>query len=732
MPSIPELNGHRILYVLERSDAEWLWIDGLEEDGVAERKWMERHSNLLVDRRRERERGSTAMAVMTADGDGDGDGDGDVFDDEMGAISEWDGVRTSTVSEYNAALDALRRSVMESPLFPGLGVMGYLKEFMVTLCDWSNEGVLSIKYRSRRQRRSEAECAALDRRYGYYQRDRVQMALSPDGSMAAILFDECCVVRCAETGFWADLWRIALPEAFGRCTQFRCVRWSGHSASSQMVAVSSWSGVIVVYGVSRRRCDEVMRWNVNGGGIVAMGWRRRSGRDEAECEEVEVDGVRERVYWLELMALTESGRIWTRSVAICWSTATAVSVEEESATRSLRVRFPPTLSLRVDDVVFDGMDCLEALLVVSGVPRCLESTTPRQTRLGAVTVALWFETNAIDLQPQLIPLAHFLSTVPSNSCFSADSVCFTLSDRRCKLWGRSVEIADHRNVPMTDRRLIDGPMSLHILCLDHRANVELFELMIPRTPTRHQTEMEMATLRIAAKMTNSRPMADGPFPPQNRLRTATLFDAHSIALFFCDNTFTVTPIAAFCRKLRRQNKLNDINLLGPARQRLAATNRYPVVSRSAPIPDHDHDHHLHPHSDPHSHPLHDHNGYALRQFLVLEIDESYLRRKEDDALRLIAAPSNDIERAMNSNYGHRKCCKFTLNRFRSLTPNQLFQRALARNEHQKAIRIANRFNLRDDDENRKEFDDLVRRYKLKFDDEEVVGNEIEEESGGGT
>ena len=55
---------------------------------------------------------------------------------------------------------------------------------------------------------------------------------------------------------------------------------------------------------------------------------------------------------------------------------------------------------------------------------------------------------------------HTHSSIPSNSWFSVDSVPFMLTGRHCKLQGRAVHIA---------------PDGRHVLCVDLRGHVEVFD-----------------------------------------------------------------------------------------------------------------------------------------------------------------------------------------------------------------------------------------------------------------
>merc|ERR1712152_120692 len=120
---------------------------------------------------------------------------------------------------------------------------------------------------------------------------------------------------------------------------------------------------------------------------------------------------------------------------------------------------------------------------------------------------------------------------------------------------------------------------------------------------------------MVGKIGNSREMSCGPFPAPKRLSTAKWFDDQSLILLFCNNTFSVTPIDALCHYKQRDLKWS-LNFLGPKRERIYGI---PVLSKSAPLSD---------------------DG-KLRRFLILEIEESYIRRKEDEDLKLIQSPSND-------------------------------------------------------------------------------------------
>eukprot|EP01084_Bolivina_argentea_P236451 397562_1 len=80
-----------------------------------------------------------------------------------------------SISDFDYNLNELRKSVINSPLFPQLGCLGYCKEFYVTLCDWNAEGVLSIKYISIESQRQILESKSLKTCNGYWQRLRYQI-----------------------------------------------------------------------------------------------------------------------------------------------------------------------------------------------------------------------------------------------------------------------------------------------------------------------------------------------------------------------------------------------------------------------------------------------------------------------------------------------------------------------------------------------------------------------------
>ena len=127
--TISDLKSKRILYRIQQSERRWFWIDGLPTDGVAEREWIDRHSNLRI-------RSDSSSSPL------DGDGIELKLDDSSPSLD------VISVFDFERRLDSARKSVINSPVYPSLGLLGHCKEFAVTLCDWSAEGVLAIKYRS--------------------------------------------------------------------------------------------------------------------------------------------------------------------------------------------------------------------------------------------------------------------------------------------------------------------------------------------------------------------------------------------------------------------------------------------------------------------------------------------------------------------------------------------------------------------------------------------------------
>merc|ERR1712110_769162 len=144
-------------------------------------------------------------------------------------------------------------------------------------------------------------------------------------------------------------------------------------------------------------------------------------------------------------------------------------------------------------------------MIISAVPTRLWSTKPRQTRCGHFLMAFDIESDNIK------PIGHYAASIPSNSWFGVDSVCFTMADRRCKVWGRSISIVKMDN---TENNKNGALPAFHILCVDKRGNIELFEFK--------------KRLRIVCKINNERPMNMGPLRSYVRVHDAIWFDNQSI------------------------------------------------------------------------------------------------------------------------------------------------------------------------------------------------------------
>ena len=130
-------------------------------------------------------------------------------------------------------------------------------------------------------------------------------------------------------------------------------------------------------------------------------------------------------------------------------------------------------------------------------------------------------------------IKHYISTIPSNSWFKVDSVCFTMADRRAKLYGRDINIS---------------PDGKHILCVDLRGNVELFEY---KTNAINTNQME---LELIAKIGNTREMSYGSYRSDSRIYCMKWWDDDSVIIIFCNNTFCITPIRVISYYHQRDRK----------------------------------------------------------------------------------------------------------------------------------------------------------------------------------
>ena len=120
-------------------------------------------------------------------------------------------------------------------------------------------------------------------------------------------------------------------------------------------------------------------------------------------------------------------------------------------------------------------------------------------------------------------------------------------------------------------------------------------------------------------------------------------------------------------------------------------------------------------------------------FFILEISEAYLRRKDDEHLKYIEKPINDIDKQQNEMYGWRKYRSMSLSTFTSITSLQLFKKYLDDNKYDKALQIANMFKLNTDKAYQSQFNYLINQYnernKLNDNQQEQNNNNDDGDKG---
>eukprot|EP01083_Nonionella_stella_P099414 279540_1 len=629
--TIFDLKTHRILYEMNSFESKWIWIDSLPTDDSNDHEWIHQYSNLnLFASNTDAQTPTPIMDIDTVDRSH---------------------VSRMGISEFESLVNEARKSVINSPLYPSLGCCGYVKEFYVTLCDWNTEGVLAIKYMSDEANRSRKESQSLETCHGYWQRLRYQLSASPNGKYIAVLFDRYCVIRSDTNQFCDDVCRIALPISFWEFTQMRRMAWSGEN---ELLAIASHNAHIVILD---DKCDEIVAFKCDEDEAHLSGlvWRKLKSTNGNKS------------YGLQLIIMFENGRLHYRSLQV--DSVTLQVIDFEQTTRTTSVQFPHS---SVRKWIYDGIDCYEcgneSYVAISCIPCKLLDTAPRQTRLGSGLMLLQFESEC-----DLIVIKHYNSRIPSNSYFKVDSVCFTMADRRCKLRGRRVSIS------------ADGK---HILCVDLRGNMELFEYDAGQP------------LELCGKMSNTREMSYGSYPSHSRIFDMEWYDDTSIIIVFANNTFCITPIISIKHYTQREMKWS-LNYLGTQREQLYGL---PIISRGVAKTSEDSD------------------TADARMFFILEISEAYLQRTADEHLKYIEEPSNDIDRKQNEMYGYRKYRKISLSTFSSITPLQLFKQYLNQNEYDKALQIANKFKLDTDSAYQSQFDYLIHQYNETHQNENTTNN----------
>ena len=90
-----------------------------------------------------------------------------------------------------------------------------------------------------------------------------------------------------------------------------------------------------------------------------------------------------------------------------------------------------------------------------------------------------------------------------------------------------------------------------------------------------------------------------------------------------------------------------------------------------------------------------------------------MRRKDDEHLKYIDKPTNDIDKSQNDIYGWRKYRSMSLSTFSSITSLQLFKKYLDDNKYDKALQIANMFKLNTDKAYQSQFNYLINQYNQK-------------------
>ena len=536
----------------------------------------------------------------------------------------------------------------------------------MTLCDWSSEGVLAIKYVSDEAIRSQKEHKSLETKNGYWQQLRYQSNLSDNGQYLAILFDRYCVIRGQRNNFSIDLCKISLPVAFWEYTQFRYIKWS---QNNELLAITSYNNDVIIYGYNFEQIDAFNYKQNTKGNISGIIWRKYK-RENIENK---------NIYWLELIILYDNGQLHRKSFGI--NNENKQVIDREKEVREVTIQYPHR---KITKWIYDGIDYFEngenhnlSFMAISCLPIKLLDTKPRQTRLGHGTMLLRFDGE------QIIVIKHYNSTIPSNSWFKVDSVCFTMADRRAKLYGRDINIS---------------PDGKHILCLDLRGNMELFKYDNNINNNNINTN-NINELELIAKIGNTREMSYGSYRSDSRIYCMKWWDSQSIIIVFCNNTFCITPIQAISYYNQRDMKWS-LNYLGPQREQLYGL---PIITNTVKIENKDDDDHKNNNND----------NNELRMFFILEISEAYLRRKDDEHLKYIDHPTNDIDRQQNDIYGWRKYRSMALSQFTSITSLQLFKKYLNDNKYDKALQIANMFKLNSDKAYQSQFNHLINQYNQR-------------------
>lgn len=169
----------------------------------------------------------------------------------------------------------------------------------------------------------------------------------------------------------------------------------------------------------------------------------------------------------------------------------------------------------------------------------------------------------VDNEPYVID--SYNTRIPSNSWFNVDSVCFTMADRRAKLIGRKISIA---------------PDGKHILCVDWRGNVEIYDCTPTTVVSSNATlAVKNVLLDVVVKIGNVREMSMGSYSAMDRIFTVEWWNSSSLVMVFANNTFSITPLKAL-EFYRQRNRKWSVNYLGREREKLYG---YPMITKSVPI-----------------------------------------------------------------------------------------------------------------------------------------------------